>query len=180
MILLLRSHRTQTRISMIETTKNETDVGKQSRQRWIVTLKSAPHKANFENDIPHHRDCQWSTIGRDWNWIKRKLFLLLWSPSFLLPLSNCCNKDTVGCSVQWRCLLSKPKFNSKFLWQFLEGWEVQGVQEKNLTWIFAPKVKIDRSLLVLNIIALCGLVILRRSNKSFKPKYFFGYELKAP
>ena len=124
-----------TTIFMTKMTKNGTDVGELCRQSWMVILKSAPHKANFENDIPHHRDCQWSTIGRDWNWIKRKLFLLLWSPSFLLPLSNCCNKDTVGCSVQWQCLLSKPKFNSKFLWQFLEDCKVQGVQERNCTWI---------------------------------------------
>ena len=134
-----------TRIFMTKMTKNGTDVGELCRQSWMVILKSAPHKANFENDIPHHRDCQWSTIGRDWNWIKRKLFLLLWSPSFLLLLSNCCNKDTVGCNVQCDvCWVSQSLILSScgnFLRVVRYRVSKKGTAHEYLT----PKVMINRS-----------------------------------
>ena len=145
---------------MTKVTKNGTDVGELCRQSWMVILKSAPHKANFENDIPHHRDCQWSTIGRDWNWIKRKLFLLLWSPSFLLLLSNCCNKDTVGCNVQCDvCWVSQSLILSScgnFLRVVRYRVSKKGTAHEYLT----PKVMINRSTLVLLSTSIYDLVLL--------------------
>ena len=165
---------------MTKMTKNGTDVGELCRQSWMVILKSAPHKANFENDIPHHRDCQWSTIGRDWNWIKRKLFLLLWSPSFLLLLSNCCNKDTVGCNVQCDvCWVSQSLILSS-CGNFLRIVRYRVSKKGTALEYLTPKVMINRSMLQFTVVMYYAVwskkTWILSSNKGFKPRYW-NYEI---